>query len=107
MCAFVLPFALRMHASIAEVSLALRRSFVICPLRNRSRSAPEIRNFARSERSRKIALSIASHFTHKARTKNLVRFLPPLRCERGEDRTQCHFSPEDNRLNSCLRKPRR
>src|SRR5207253_7094625 len=31
------------------------RSLVICPLRKRIRSVPEIRNFARSERSKKIA----------------------------------------------------
>ncbi len=40
MCAFSLPFALSTHASIAAVSFALRKSFVICPLINRNLSAP-------------------------------------------------------------------
>src|SRR5437773_6258807 len=55
MCASIFPFALSTHASIATVSLTLRKSFVICPLRNRNRSVPVIRNFARSERSRELA----------------------------------------------------
>src|SRR5437899_2659283 len=53
MCASILPFALSTHASTATVSLALRKSFVICPLRNRNLSARVTRNFARAERSRK------------------------------------------------------
>src|SRR5262249_61374427 len=69
MCAFSLPFALSRQASIAVVSLALRKSFVICPLRNRNRSAPVTRNLARAERSRKKTRPVSDPCVILVRTR--------------------------------------
>src|SRR5207244_6239692 len=52
MCASILPFAFRMHASNARDSLAARMSLVSCPLRKRTRSSPETRSLIRAERSK-------------------------------------------------------
>src|SRR6266446_2328078 len=50
MCPLSLPFAFRTEAWI--VAVALRRSFVICPLRKRRESTPVTRNFVRTEKSK-------------------------------------------------------
>src|SRR5581483_2828155 len=52
-CASIFPFAFRTQASTTLLSVAFRMSFVSCPLRKRTQSAPLRRSFTRSERSMK------------------------------------------------------